>query len=143
MGETIPTWKPTCNSSVSVQFSNRQTSSDGGALLLREVLDRSGVIEQLDQQLLDSRDPARVVHSLSNQLRSLLIQRAHYNLEGKQVQLSPCINTDENSCTPLQNNTLNAIARWECGPTETEGVDVKYLPASCRFSTATTGNSGG
>ena len=65
------------------------------------------------------------------------------NLEGKQVQLSPCINTDENSCTPLQNNTLNAIARWECGPTETEGVDVKYLPASCRFSTATTGNSGG
>src|SRR5690554_8100899 len=77
MGETIPTWIPTCNSSVSVQISNRQTSSDGGALLLREVLDRSGVIEWLDQQLIDPRHPSRVVHSLSSQLRTLLIQRAH------------------------------------------------------------------
>ncbi len=76
MGETIPTWKPTCNSSVSVQLSNRQTSSDSGALLLREVLDHSGVIEQLEDQLVDSRDPARVKHSLACQLRTLLIQPA-------------------------------------------------------------------
>ena len=47
MGETLPSWKPTCNSSVTVQLSDRKTSSDSGALLLREVLDRSGVIENL------------------------------------------------------------------------------------------------
>lgn len=107
MGETIPTWKPTCNSSVSVQLSNRQTSSDGGALLLREVLDRSGVIEQLDQQLLDPRNPARVVHSLSSQLRTLLIQRAQgwedlsdtSTLSNDPVLKLAC--SDQRSTTPL------------------------------------------
>ncbi len=76
MGETLPSWKPSCNLSVSVQLSERKTSSDAGAFLLREVLDRSGVIESLDRQLLDDRDPARVQHSLSSQLRTLLVQRA-------------------------------------------------------------------
>lgn len=52
MGETLPSWKPSCNLSVSVQLSERKTSSDAGAFLLREVLDRSGVIESLDRQLL-------------------------------------------------------------------------------------------
>lgn len=48
-----------------MQLSERKTSSDAGAFLLREVLDRSGVIESLDRQLLDDRAPARVQHSLS------------------------------------------------------------------------------
>ena len=107
MGETISTWKPTCNSSVSVQISNRQTSSDGGALLLREVLDRSGVIEWLDQQLIDPRDPSRVMHSLSSQLRTLLIQRAQgwedlsdtATLSGDPVFKLAC--SDQRSTTPL------------------------------------------
>ena len=72
MGETIPTWKPTCNPSVSVRLSGRKNSSDGGAFLLREVMDRSGLCERLDQQLTDSRDPARIRHSLSSQVRTLL-----------------------------------------------------------------------
>ena len=58
MGEILPSWKPSCNLSVSVQLSERKTSSDAGAFLLREVLDRSSVIESLDRQLLDDRDPA-------------------------------------------------------------------------------------
>lgn len=108
MGETIPTWKPTCNSSVSVQLSNRKISSDGGALLLREVLDRSGVIDRLDQQLIDSRNPARVVHSLSSQLRTVLIQRAlgwgdlsdTATLREDPVLKLAC--SDQRSTTPLQ-----------------------------------------
>ena len=64
MGETIPTWKPTCNPSVSVRLSGRKTSSDGGAFLLREITDRSGVCERLGQQLQDHRDPSKVRHSL-------------------------------------------------------------------------------
>ena len=60
MGETIPTWKPTCNPSVSVRLSGRKTSSDGGAFLLREIMDRSGVCERLGQQLQDHRDPSKV-----------------------------------------------------------------------------------
>lgn len=62
MGETLSSWKPTCNSSVAVLLSERTTNSDAGAFLLREALDRSGVIESLGRQLLDDRDPARVQH---------------------------------------------------------------------------------
>ncbi|MCK9237467.1 MAG: transposase [Thiopseudomonas sp.] len=76
MGETIPTWKSTCNPSVSIQLSGRKTSSDGGAFLLREIMDRSGVCERLGQQLQDHRDPSKVRHSLTSQLRTLIIQHA-------------------------------------------------------------------
>lgn len=108
MGETLPSWKPSCNLSVSVQLSERKTSSDAGAFLLREVLDRSGVIESLDRQLLDDRDPARVQHSLSSQLRTLLVQRAlgwddlsdTQTLANDPVLQLAC--SDQRSTTPLE-----------------------------------------
>ena len=108
MGETLPSWKPTCNSPIAVQLSNRKTRSDSGALLLREVLDRSGVIESLDRQLLDDRDSARVQHSLPSQLRALLIQRARgwddlsdtQTLANDPVLQLAC--SDQRSTTPLE-----------------------------------------
>lgn len=69
-------WKPTCNRSVSVQLSSQRTTSDGGALLLREALDSSGVINALEEQLIDPRDPSRVQHSLVSQVRAIVLQRA-------------------------------------------------------------------
>ena len=108
MGEILPSWKPSCNLSVSVQLSERKTSSDAGAFLLREVLDRSSVIESLDRQLLDDRDPARVQHSLSSQLRTLLVQRAlgwddlsdTQTLANDPVLQLAC--SDQRSTTPLE-----------------------------------------
>ena len=73
MGETIPTWKPIYNPSVSIQLSGRKTSSDGGAFLQREVMDRSGMCERLGPQLQDHRTPSKVQTS---QLRTLMIQQA-------------------------------------------------------------------
>ena len=76
MGEIITTWKPTCNRSISVHLSSQRTTSDGGALLLREALDSSGVTSVLEDQLLDPRDPTRVQHSLVSQVRTIVLQRA-------------------------------------------------------------------
>ncbi|MBB3190971.1 hypothetical protein FHR94_002215 [Halomonas cerina] len=76
MGESVSPWTPSCNGSVSVQLSGHATSSDSGALLLREALDRSGVIEALEDHLVDRRHPLRIRHSLANQLRTLVLQRA-------------------------------------------------------------------
>lgn len=76
MGEIITIWKPTCNRSVSVQLSSQRTTSDGGALLLREALDSSGVTNALEEQLIDPRDPSRVQHSLVSQVRAIVLQRA-------------------------------------------------------------------
>ena len=76
MGETLTTWSPSCNGSVNVQLSGDATTSDAGALLLREALDRSGVIEAMEDHLVDPRDPLRVRHSLASQIRTVVLQRA-------------------------------------------------------------------
>ena len=76
MGESLSTWTPSCNSSVRVELSGQRTTSDSGALLLREALDNSGVIEALEDNLVDLRNPLRVRHSLASQLRTLVLQRA-------------------------------------------------------------------
>lgn len=70
MGETIPAWKLNCNPSVSVHLSGRKTSSDGGAALLREIMARSGICEQFQQQLMDVRDLYKIQHSLISQLHA-------------------------------------------------------------------------
>ena len=76
MGESLSTWTPSCNGSVRVELSGHRTTSDSGALLLREALDNSGVIEALEDNLVDLRNPLRIHHSLASQLRTLVLQRA-------------------------------------------------------------------
>ncbi|WP_432414724.1 IS1380 family transposase [Chromohalobacter israelensis] len=76
MGETLTTWSPSCNGSVRVELSGQRTTSDSGALLLREALDNSGVVEALEDNLVDLRNPLRIHHSLASQLRTLVLQRA-------------------------------------------------------------------
>ena len=76
MGETLTTWTPTCNGSVNVQLSVNATTSDAGALLLSEALDRSGVVEAMEDHPVDPRDPLRVRHSLASQLQVIVLQRA-------------------------------------------------------------------
>ncbi len=76
MGESLPTWTPSCNGSVRIELSGQRTTSDSGALLLREALDNSGVIEALEDNLVDRRHPLRIRHSLASQLRTLVLQRA-------------------------------------------------------------------
>ncbi|UYG06682.1 IS1380 family transposase [Halomonas sp. M4R1S46] len=76
MGETLTTWSPSCNGSVRVELTGERTTSDSGALLLREALDNSGVIEALEDNLVDPRHPLRIRHSLASQLRTLVLQRA-------------------------------------------------------------------
>lgn len=76
MGERISPWIPSCNGSIRVELDGQRTTSDSGALLLREALDNSGVIDALEDHLVDRRDPQRVRHSLASQLRTVVLQRA-------------------------------------------------------------------
>ena len=76
MGASPSTWTPSCNGSVRVEMSGHRTTSDSGALLLREALDSSGVIEALEDNLVDPRHPLRIRHSLASQIRTLVLQRA-------------------------------------------------------------------
>jgi len=76
MGESVSPWIPSCNGSIRVELDDQRTTSDSGALLLREALDNSGVIAALEDHLVDQRDPQRVRHSLASQLRTVVLQRA-------------------------------------------------------------------
>jgi hypothetical protein len=76
MGESVSPWIPSCNGSIRVELDGQRTTSDSGALLLREALDNSGVINALEDNLVDERDPQRVRHSLASQIRTLVLQRA-------------------------------------------------------------------
>lgn len=76
MGESISPWIPSCNGSIRVELDGQRTTNDSGALLLREVLDSSGVIEALEDNLVDPRNPLCIRHLLASQLRTLVLQRA-------------------------------------------------------------------
>ena len=76
MGESLSIWTPSCNGAVRVELSGLRTTSDSGALLLREALDNSGAVEALEDNLVDPRHPLRIRHSLASQLRTLVLQRA-------------------------------------------------------------------
>ena len=66
---------PSCSGSVRVELSGQRAASDSGALLLREALDNSGVIEALEENLADRRHPLCIRHSLASQLRTSVLQR--------------------------------------------------------------------
>ena len=54
-------------------FNGGHLTSDGGALLLREVGRRTGLIDALAECITDSRDPAKIKHDL----KTMLAQRVH------------------------------------------------------------------
>jgi len=70
MGETLSLFQPSFNASVHVETRTERLSGDAGFLLLREVLDGSGIIDELVGRLHDPRCPERVEHSLPELLRA-------------------------------------------------------------------------
>jgi len=73
VGETLALFEPSFNRSVKVEARAERLSSDAGAILLREALDRSGIIEDLAAELTDPRDPRFIEHPLPELLRSLVL----------------------------------------------------------------------
>lgn len=51
MGGKVSPFVPACNGSVHVELSDQSTSSDAGALVLREALDASQLMAWLDRHL--------------------------------------------------------------------------------------------
>ena len=69
MSKTLSLFEPSFNGSVRVETRAERLSGDAGFLLLREVLDDTGLIDHLVGRLHDPRCPERVVHSLPELLR--------------------------------------------------------------------------
>ncbi len=73
MGETLPIFSTTFNRSVQVEARADHLSADSGALLLREILERTGIVEWMTERLIDPRDPNAITYPLADLLRTSLL----------------------------------------------------------------------
>ena len=69
MGETLPIFSTTFNGSAQVEARAEHLSADSGALLLREIMERTGIVEWMDERLLDPRNPQLITYPLADLLR--------------------------------------------------------------------------
>lgn len=74
MGESqCSLFQPEFNKSIRIEARPQRLSSDGGALLLRELMERGGLTALLQEHLVDSRDSARIAHGFTELIRTWLL----------------------------------------------------------------------
>jgi hypothetical protein len=73
MGETLPLLMPTFNRSLVIEARPERLSSDGGAILLRELLEHSSIIPWMVARLADPRAQDQVTYDLGELLRTVLV----------------------------------------------------------------------
>src|SRR5689334_17725596 len=70
MGETPSTFHPSFNAGVGIEARVERLTSDAGAVIVREVMERSGIIEWLTGRLHDPRQPHLLTYPLADLLRT-------------------------------------------------------------------------
>lgn len=76
MGEAYSLPSPTFNSAIKIESRPERLTSEAGALYLREIADRLEILPWLVARLKDPRDPARIVHPLSELLTTAVVLAA-------------------------------------------------------------------
>ncbi len=74
--ERMPLCRPKFNGSVVVEARPERLTVDPGAIAIREMLERLGLVEYVCERVEDPRDPERITHPMSELLRSALIPLA-------------------------------------------------------------------
>lgn len=110
---------------VVVQFDAPEISSNGGALLLRQIDDVLGLTAELAACLPDDRDPARVIHSRQEQARQRVFQIA--------LGYSDCNDADRLRLDPL----LNTV----CDRTPKDPQGLSSQPTLSRLENSVTGSA--
>ena len=73
MGEELSLFSPEFNGSIRVEGRAERLTSEAGALVLRETMERLGVVGSLVERLADPRDPKLITHPLSELLNTMLL----------------------------------------------------------------------
>lgn len=73
MGETLPLFKPTFNRSVQIESRPDHLTGDAGALVQREIMERTGIIDWLTARLDDPRNQDLITYPLADLLRTHLL----------------------------------------------------------------------
>jgi hypothetical protein len=73
MGEASPMFIPTFNPSLHIEARPDRLSADGGAVLVREMLEQSGIVSWLAERLADPRAQDQIDYQLEELLRTVLV----------------------------------------------------------------------
>ena len=73
MGETLPIFSTSFNRCAQIEARADHLSADTGALLLREIMERTGIIEWMTERLIDPRNPHMITYPLADLLRTSLL----------------------------------------------------------------------
>lgn len=74
MGEAnLSLFRAEFNQSLRVESRPERLTSDAGAVVLREVMERLGIVDWMTSRLADNRDPDLITHPLSELLRTSLL----------------------------------------------------------------------
>ena len=73
MGETLPIFSTTFNRAVQIEARADHLDADSGALRLREILERTGIVEWMSKRLVDRRDPNTTTYPLADLLRTSVL----------------------------------------------------------------------
>src|SRR6056297_2338162 len=76
MGETLRPVTTGFNRSLSIETRAERLTGDPGAVLLREVLDATGIVPWMTKRMKDDRRMADVVHDLPSLLRTMVLLAA-------------------------------------------------------------------
>lgn len=106
---------------VVLRFDAPEISSDGGALLLREIDDQLGLTAALAAGIPDERDPTRVLHNRLEQTRQRIYQIALGYEDGndaERLRLDPLLKTvcDRTPHDPIDLSSQPTLSRLENAP---------------------------
>ena len=73
MGETLPIFSTTFNRCAQIEARADHLSADTGALLVREIMERTGIVEWMTERLIDARNPHLITYPLADLLRTSLL----------------------------------------------------------------------
>ena len=77
MGETLKPVTPSFNPSLRIESRTDRLTGDPGAVKLREILERSGILGWMCARLKDPRRPVDVTHDLASLIRTCVLLSAH------------------------------------------------------------------
>jgi hypothetical protein len=72
-GETLPPFATSFNASLSIEARPERLTGDAGAVLVREVIERTGIIAWMTARLHDPRQPCLVTYPLAALRRTMLV----------------------------------------------------------------------
>src|SRR3954466_10198891 len=131
MGETPLPFTTSFNASLSIEARPERLTGDAGAVLVREVIERTGILEWMTARLHDPRPPHLVSYPLAELLRTMLVlfaQGWHDQDDADALRLDPalcCAVAGARGTTPLAEG-----AQLASQPTLSRLLDILTLEAN-------------